>query len=29
LDRDKEGNLVSTIYREEQTAESMLDILGY
>ena len=29
LDRDKEGNLVSTVYREEQTPESMLDILGY
>jgi arginine decarboxylase len=29
IDRDKEGNLVSTLYREEQSPESMLEILGY
>ena len=29
IDRDQEGNLVSTLYREEQSPESMLDLLGY
>ena len=29
LDRDEQGNLVSTVYKEEQTAEDMLRLLGY
>ena len=29
LDKDPEGNLVDTLYQEEQTAQSMLNILGY
>ncbi len=29
IDRDEQGNLVDTVYREEQTAEGMLEILGY
>jgi arginine decarboxylase len=29
IDRDAEGNLVSTLFNEEQTPESMLDVLGY
>ena len=29
IDRDKEGNLTTRIFAEEQTAESMLKILGY
>jgi arginine decarboxylase len=29
IDRDDAGNLVSSVYNEEQSAESMLSILGY
>ena len=29
IDRDKEGNLVTSIFAEEQSAESMLKTLGY
>jgi arginine decarboxylase len=29
IDRDEEGNLVSTVFNEEQTPDAMLDILGY
>ena len=29
IDRDEQGNLVDTVYREEQSAEGMLEILGY
>ncbi len=29
IDRDAKGNLVDRVFREEQTAEDMLDILGY
>ena len=29
IDRDKEGNLKTSIFREEQTSSQMLDILGY
>ena len=29
IDRDDKGNLIDSIFREEQKAEDMLDILGY
>jgi arginine decarboxylase len=29
VDRDKKGNFVDAVYRNEQTVEEMLDILGY
>ena len=29
IDKNKEGNFVYTVYKEEQTAEDMLKILGY
>ena len=29
VDRDKKGNYIDTIYRNEQTVEGMLTILGY
>lgn len=29
IDKDKEGHFVYTVYKEEQTAEDMLKILGY
>lgn len=29
IDRDEKGNLVDRVFREEQKAEDMLDILGY
>lgn len=29
IDRDKKGNFVDTVYRNEQTVDEMLDILGY
>ena len=29
LDRDDQGNLISTLFAEEQSAESMLKLLGY
>ncbi len=29
IDRDRKGNLVDRVFREEQKAEDMLDILGY
>ena len=29
VDRDKKGNFVDAVYRNEQTVEDMLDILGY
>jgi arginine decarboxylase len=29
LDRDENGNLVQTVFSEEQTAESMIKLLGY
>ena len=29
IDRDKEGNLITSVFSEEQTAESMLKVLGY
>ena len=29
IDRDKKGNYIDTIYREEQTVSQMLNILGY
>ncbi len=29
IDRDEKGNFVDTVYRNEQTVEDMLDILGY
>ena len=29
IDRDDKGNLVDRVFREEQKAEDMLDILGY
>ena len=29
VDRDSKGNIVDTVFREEQTVEEMLTILGY
>ena len=29
IDRDETGNFVDYVYREEQTAEDMFNILGY
>jgi arginine decarboxylase len=29
IDRDENGELQSRIFREQQTSEQMLDILGY
>ncbi len=29
IDRDKNGNITDTVYREEQSAEDMFNILGY
>ena len=29
IDRDEKGNVVDTVYRNEQSVEEMLEILGY
>ena len=29
IDRDKEGHLTSSVFAEEQSADSMLTMLGY
>ena len=29
IDRDKEGQLITTIFSEEQSSDSMLKMLGY
>jgi arginine decarboxylase len=29
IDRDQTGNFVDTVYRNEQTVDEMLEILGY
>ncbi len=29
IDRDKEGNLITSVFSEQQTSEQLLSILGY